>query len=73
MPARRKLRQSVNDPPRQFGEPVVRSVPTEVIAEQLRAGETLEGLAELFELSPCLVEAALRCELSRDQPEERAA
>ena len=30
------------DPLRQFGEPVVRSVRTEIIAEQMRAGETVE-------------------------------
>lgn len=68
-----EVREVVIDPLRQFGEPVVRSVPTEIIAEQLRAGETMEGLAALFELPPQLVEAALRYELIRDHPEERAA
>lgn len=51
------------DPLRQFGEPVVRSVRTEVIAEQLRAGETVDGIAELFSLPRGLVEAAIRYEL----------
>lgn len=36
---RADIHQVVIDPLRQFGEPVVRSVPTEVIAEQIRAGE----------------------------------
>lgn len=51
------------DPRRQFGEPVVRGVRTEVIAEQLRAGETVDGIAELFTLPRRLVEAAIRYEL----------
>ncbi|MGW4644630.1 DUF433 domain-containing protein [Sphaerisporangium sp. NPDC004334] len=38
------------DPVRAFGEPAVRSVPTEVIAEQVRAGDPEELIAELYEL-----------------------
>jgi uncharacterized protein (DUF433 family) len=68
-----EVRDVVIDPLRQFGEPVVRSVPTEIVAEQLRAGETVEGISELFDLPKGLVEAALRYELIRDRPEERAA
>jgi uncharacterized protein (DUF433 family) len=53
----------VIDPQRQFGAPVVRSVPTEVIAEQFRAGDPAEMIAGLYELSTEQVEAALRYEL----------
>lgn len=53
------------DPLRQFGEPVVRSVRTEIIAEQLRAGETIDSIVETYELDRPLVEDALRYELIR--------
>lgn len=53
----------VIDPLRQFGEPVVRSVRTDAIAEQIRAGETIDGIAELYEHDRRLVESALRYEL----------
>jgi uncharacterized protein (DUF433 family) len=68
-----EVREVIIDPLRQFGEPVVRSVPTEVVAEQLRAGESVSGIAELFDLPTPLVEAALRYESIRDHPEDRAA
>jgi uncharacterized protein (DUF433 family) len=55
----------VVNPLRQFGEPVVRSVPTDVIAEQVRAGDSIESIAEIFELSTRQVEAAVRYELWR--------
>ncbi|WP_322760858.1 DUF433 domain-containing protein [Frankia sp. Cr2] len=55
----------VIDPLRGFGEPVVRNVPTEVIAEQVRAGDPPEMVANLYELSPGQVNAAIRYELSR--------
>lgn len=60
------------DPLRQFGEPVVRSVPTEVIAEQVRAGDRLESIAENFELTLQQVESAVRFELWRAAPEHAA-
>ena len=56
----------VIDPLRQFGQPVVRSVPTAIIAEQFRAGESTERIAELYELPVGDVEDALRFEM---QPE----
>jgi len=59
------LREVVIDPLRQFGEPVVRSVPTEVIAEQVRAGDPPEMIMDLYELSRKQVDAALRYELLR--------
>ncbi len=52
------------DPLQQYGRPVVRAVPTEVVAEQFRAGESTETIAELFDLTLVQVEQALRFELS---------
>lgn len=52
------------DPLHQYGRPVVRAVPTEVVAEQFRAGESTETIAELFDLTVAHVEQALRFELS---------
>lgn len=53
----------VIDPERQGGRPVVRSVPTEILLEQFRAGESFAEIAELWELSTEEIEAALRYEL----------
>lgn len=61
------------DPLRQFGEPVVRSVPTEVIAEQVRAGDTPAHIAELYELSEADVLQAIRYELIRGRDAKPAA
>jgi uncharacterized protein (DUF433 family) len=55
----------VVDPLRGFGEPVVRSIRTEVIAELLRAGDSPEMVAELYDLKRQEVDAAVRYELSR--------
>lgn len=55
----------VVDPTRQFGEPVVRSVPTAVIAELFDAGDSMESIAELYELDRDDVEAAVRYEFER--------
>ncbi len=55
----------VIDPLRQFGEPVVRSVPTTVIAEQFDAGDSIELISDSYELSREDVEAALRYERTR--------
>lgn len=52
------------DPLHQYGRPVVRAVPTDVVAEQFRAGESTETIADLFELTVDQVEQALRFELS---------
>jgi uncharacterized protein (DUF433 family) len=51
------------DPLRQFGTPTVRSVPTEVIAEQFRAGDPTTMIASLYELTVDQIEAALRYEM----------
>lgn len=53
------------DPLRGYGEPVVRNVPTEVIAELIRAGETPDSVADMYELNRSLVDAAVRYELKR--------
>jgi uncharacterized protein (DUF433 family) len=63
-----EVREVVMDPLRQFGQPVVRSVPTEVIAEQVRAGDRLQMISELYDLSIDEVEAAVRYELMRGRP-----
>ena len=52
------------DPLHQYGRPVVRAVPTDVVAEQFRAGESTETIADLFDLTVAQVEQALRFELS---------
>lgn len=60
----------VLDPLVSFGEPTIRGrgIRTEVLAELLRAGETLDGIAEMYELSRSQVGAAIRYELIRSQP-----
>lgn len=58
-------REVVMDPLRQFGEPVVRSVRTEIIAELIRAGDSPEMIADLYELTPAQVDAAIRYELRK--------
>jgi uncharacterized protein (DUF433 family) len=65
------LREVVFDPLRKSGRPVVRSVPTEIIAEQVRAGDSVATIAEAYELRPEQVEAAIRYELVKVS--ERAA
>jgi uncharacterized protein (DUF433 family) len=65
------LRDVVFDPLVRSGRPVVRAVPTEVIAEQVRAGDSIATIAEAYELRPEQVEAAIRYELLKVP--ERAA
>lgn len=60
------------DPLRQFGEPVVRSVPTAVIAEQARAGDTPARIADLYDLSDDEVWQAIRYELLRSEAKQAA-
>ncbi|MDQ2709832.1 MAG: DUF433 domain-containing protein [Actinomycetota bacterium] len=52
------------DPVHQYGRPVVRAVPTDVVVEQFRAGESAGNIADLFDLTGEQVEQALRFELS---------
>lgn len=65
------LHEVMFDPLRRSGQPVVRSVPTEVIAEQVRAGDSVATIAQAYDLRPELVEAAIRYELVKVS--ERAA
>ena len=51
------------DPERSFGQPAVRSVRTDVLAEDFRAGSSREELADLYDLSAEQVDQALRFEL----------
>lgn len=53
------------DPLVSFGEPTVRGVRTDIIAELVRAGETPDGIAETYELPRSTVDAAVRYELMR--------
>lgn len=55
------------DPLRQAGQPVVRSVPTAVLAEGFRAGESVPVLADLYELDQDQVLQAIRFEMRNAQ------
>src|SRR5580692_7715280 len=57
----------VVDPNIAFGRPVLagRSVPTAVLADRFKAGDTLMQLAEDYDTSSQNIEEALRCELDR--------
>lgn len=61
----------VMDPRRAFGQPAVRNVRTDSLAEDYRAGTSREELAELYDLSPGQIDAAIRFELIAGS--ERAA
>jgi uncharacterized protein (DUF433 family) len=60
-----EVQDVVIDPLQGFGEPVVRGVRTEVIGELMRAGESPEAIAALYELPPSIVNSAIRYELLR--------
>ena len=53
------------NPLRGYGEPAVRGVPTEIIRELYAAGDSIEMIAELYELDPAEVNDAVRYELQR--------
>lgn len=61
----------VMDPQRSFGQPAVRSVRTESLAEDFRAVTSREDLADLYDLTPAQIDEALRFELIAGS--ERAA
>lgn len=61
----------VMDPQRSFGQPAVRGVRTDALAEDYRAGTGREELAELYDLSLAQVDEAIRFELIAGS--ERAA
>lgn len=52
------------NPLKGFGQPVVRGVPTSVLAELYRAGDSLEMIREQYELKETELEAAIRFELA---------
>lgn len=60
-----ELREVVIDPLRGFGEPVVRGVRTEIIAELFTAGDSADMIAETYELPRSMVDEAVRYELMR--------
>lgn len=51
------------DPARTFGQPAIRGVRTETLAEAFRAGTSREDLVELYELTREQIDDALRFEL----------
>lgn len=53
----------VMNPNRAFGQPAVRSVRTDVLGENFRAGSSYEELADLYDLTIEQVQAAIRFEL----------
>jgi uncharacterized protein (DUF433 family) len=53
----------VMDPQRTFGQPAVRNVRTDILAEDYRAGASAEELADLYDLTQQQVDEALRYEL----------
>jgi len=55
------------DPLCQTGQPVVRSVPTAVLAEGFRAGESMQVLADLYDLDVEQVLQAIRFEMRTAQ------
>lgn len=63
-----EIREVVVDPLQSFGEPSVRGVRTDIIAELVRAGDPPDMIADLYELPRTTVDAALRYELLRIRP-----
>ncbi len=55
------------DPLRSFGQPAIRSVRTDVLAEAIRAGTSREETAELYDLTLAQLDAAIRYELIASQ------
>ena len=53
----------VMDPARSFGQPAIRSVRTETLAEDFRAGARREDLSDLYDLTADEVDEAIRFEL----------
>ncbi len=51
------------DPERTFGQPAIRNVRTDILAENFRAGTNREELADLYDLTAAQVDEAIRFEL----------
>lgn len=58
----------VIDPEVRFGSPAVHGIPTDALAEQVRAGDSIESIVQDFDLELDDVIAALRYESLRRQP-----
>ena len=58
----------VIDPEVRFGSPAVHGIPTDALAEQVRAGDSIESIVQDFSLELDDVIAALRYESLRRQP-----
>jgi uncharacterized protein (DUF433 family) len=61
----------IMDPQRAFGQPAIRNVRTDTLAEEFRAGTSREVLADLYDLTADQVDNAIRFELIAGS--ERAA
>ncbi len=61
----------VMDPQRAFGQPAIRNVRTDTLAEEYRAGSSRDELADLYDLTANQVDEAIRFELIAGS--ERAA
>jgi uncharacterized protein (DUF433 family) len=59
----RRTPEVIMDPRRAFGQPAVRNVRTDSLAEDYRAGTSRDELAELYDLSLHQVDEAIRFEL----------
>lgn len=59
----RRTPDVVMDPRRAFGQPAIRNIRTDALAEDYRAGTTREDIAELYVLTLEQVDQALRFEL----------
>lgn len=53
----------VMDPAHSFGQPAIRNVRTDALAEAYRAGTSVEELSDLYDLSASQVQSALRFEM----------
>lgn len=63
----------VCDPLRQVGEPTINGIPVDIIVEQLRVGEPLDGIADAYDLTLAQVVAAVRYELVRTERDSKPA
>ena len=58
-------RRVVLDPLRAFGEPTVRGFRTDILAEQVEAGDSIDAVARIYKLEPADVRSALDFEAIR--------
>ena len=53
----------VMDPIRSFGQPAIRGIRTDALAEDYRAGASMAEIADLYDLTTAQVDEAIRFEL----------